>query len=74
MSGESYLANAGIYLINIVFFIFILAVMLRFLLQTIRADFYNPICQTLITLTNPALNPYDGGYRDSLVTIGHPSY
>lgn len=57
MSGESYLANAGIYLINIVFFIFILAVMLRFLLQTIRADFYNPICQTLITITNPALNP-----------------
>ena len=57
MSGESYLANAGIYLINIVFFIFILAVMLRFLLQTIRADFYNPICQTLITLTNPALKP-----------------
>lgn len=57
MSGESYLANAGIYLINIVFFIFILAVMLRFLLQTIRADFYNPICQTLITITNPALKP-----------------
>ncbi len=57
MSGGSYLANAGIYLINIVFFIFILAVMLRFLLQTIRADFYNPICQTLITLTNPALKP-----------------
>jgi len=57
VSGESYLANAGIYLINIVFFIFILAVMLRFLLQTIRADFYNPICQTLITLTNPALKP-----------------
>jgi len=57
VSGESYLANAGIYLINIVFFIFILAVMLRFLLQTIRADFYNPICQTLITITNPALKP-----------------
>jgi len=57
VSGESYLANAGIYLINIVFFIFILAVMLRFLLQTIRADFYNPICQTLVTLTNPALKP-----------------
>jgi len=57
VSGGSYLANAGIYLINIVFFIFILAVMLRFLLQTIRADFYNPICQTLITLTNPALKP-----------------
>ena len=57
MSGASYLANAGIYLINIVFFIFILAVMLRFLLQTIRADFYNPICQTLITITNPALKP-----------------
>lgn len=57
MSGGSYLINAAVYLINIIFGLYLLTVMLRFLLQTIRADFYNPICQFLITVTNPALKP-----------------
>ncbi len=57
MSGGSYLVNAGVFLINLVFGLYLAAVMLRFLLQTIRADFYNPICQFLITVTNPALKP-----------------
>ena len=57
MSSSSYLVNAGIFLVNMVFGLYLAAVMLRFLLQTIRADFYNPICQILITVTNPALKP-----------------
>ncbi len=66
MSGGNYLMNAGIYLINLLFGLYLLAVMLRFLLQTIRADFYNPICQFLVTVTNPALKPlrrWVPGYR-----------
>ncbi len=57
MSGGNYLVNAGIYLINILFGLYTLVVMLRFLLQTIRADFYNPICQLLVKMTNPTLKP-----------------
>lgn len=57
MSGENYLINAGIYLINIVFGLYLLFVMLRFILQTLRADFYNSICQFLITVTDPMLKP-----------------
>lgn len=57
MSGGSYFTNAGVFLINLVFGLYLAAVMLRFLLQTIRADFYNPICQFLVTVTNPALKP-----------------
>ena len=57
MDGGNYLMNAGTYLINLLFRLCLVAVMLRFLLQTIRADFYNPICQFLITVTNPALKP-----------------
>ncbi|MFT5425171.1 MAG: YggT family protein [Gammaproteobacteria bacterium] len=57
MSGGNYLINAGVYLINILFGLYIIVVMLRFILQTIRADFYNPICQFLVTVTNPALKP-----------------
>jgi YggT family protein len=33
------------------------AVMLRLLLQWVRADFYNPVCQFLIRVTNPLLVP-----------------
>jgi len=57
MSGGNYLTNAGVYLIHIVFGLYLLAVTLRFLLQTIRADFYNPICQFLVNVTNPTLKP-----------------
>jgi YggT family protein len=32
-------------------------VLLRFLLQLARADFYNPICQFLVKATNPPLKP-----------------
>jgi YggT family protein len=31
--------------------------MLRLLLQWVRADFYNPVCQFLVKVTNPALAP-----------------
>ena len=38
-----YFANAGLFLLNVVFGLYIFAVLLRFLLQLVRADFYNPI-------------------------------
>lgn len=57
MSGGNYFTNAGVFLINLVFGLYLAAVMLRFLLQAVRADFYNPICQFLISVTNPALKP-----------------
>ncbi|MFT4563658.1 MAG: YggT family protein [Gammaproteobacteria bacterium] len=55
MSGGSYFANAGVFLVDTVFGIYLLAVMLRFFLQLVRADFYNPLCQAIVTITNPPL-------------------
>ena len=52
-----YLKEALLYLINAIFFIYILFVVLRFLLQVVRADPYNPISQFLLTITNPPLRP-----------------
>ncbi|MCP5458042.1 MAG: YggT family protein [Gammaproteobacteria bacterium] len=49
--------TAIIFLIQTLFGFYILAVMLRFLLQWVRADFYNPLVQFLVTLTNPPLLP-----------------
>ena len=55
--GGGYFGNAGVFLINTVFGLFILIVMLRFLLQLVRADFYNPVSQFLVKVTSPVLVP-----------------
>ena len=49
--------TATVFLIQTVFGFYILAVMLRFLLQCVRADFYNPLVQFLVRITNPPLLP-----------------
>lgn len=55
--GGPYVNNALQFLIATAFGLYILAVMLRFLLQTVRADFYNPVSQFLVKATNPPLLP-----------------
>jgi YggT family protein len=52
-----YFTNAGLFLLNVIFGLYIFAVLLRFLLQLVRADFYNPIAQFLVAITNPPLKP-----------------
>ncbi len=53
--GGNYLGNAGVFLVDTVFGLYILLVLLRFLFQWMRADFYNPISQFIVTVTNPPL-------------------
>jgi YggT family protein len=52
-----YFASAGQILINVLFGALIALVVLRVLLQCVRANFYNPVCQFLYKLTNPVLMP-----------------
>ncbi|MBL3527493.1 MAG: YggT family protein [gamma proteobacterium endosymbiont of Lamellibrachia anaximandri] len=54
MDGN-YLANPAIFLIQTLFGLYILAVMLRLILQLVKADFYNPVSQFLVRATNPPL-------------------
>lgn len=51
------LTQTGFFLINLIFTFYITLVLLRFLLQIVKADFYNPICQFIVKLTNPLLVP-----------------
>ena len=44
-------------LVQTFFQLYLLALMLRLLLQLSRADFYNPISQFLVKVTAPLLNP-----------------
>jgi YggT family protein len=53
----TYFANAGQILVNFAFGALITLVVLRVLLQIVRANFYNPVCQFLYKLTNPVLMP-----------------
>lgn len=45
------------FLIRIFGSLYLSVILLRFLLQTARADFYNPLSQLLVKLTNPLLIP-----------------
>ena len=54
---SSYFSNPAVYLIDALFGLYLIAVMLRFLLQLVRANFHNPICQFLVKITNPPLVP-----------------
>ena len=49
--------NSIIYLVDTLFSLYMLVVMLRMWLQYCKADFYNPISQSVVKVTNPALNP-----------------
>jgi YggT family protein len=49
--------GAFTFLVTTLIDLYVAAVMLRLLLQWVRADFYNPICQFLIKVTNPVLVP-----------------
>lgn len=53
--GSTYMTDPIIFLIDSLFSLYILAVMLRFLLQWCGADFYNPISQFLVKITHPPL-------------------
>ena len=47
----------GLLLVNAIAGFFLFVVILRFMLQAVRADFYNPISQFVVKATNPALVP-----------------
>jgi len=53
----NFFSQAGGLLIETIFSIYIVSVLLRFLFQMVRADFYNPFSQFLVRFTNPPLLP-----------------
>jgi YggT family protein len=57
MMGSGYLTNPAVFLLQVLFGAYILVVMLRFILQLVRADFYNPVSQLIVKLTSPILKP-----------------
>jgi len=54
---ESTAAQIGLLLVNTLAGLYMLIVVLRFLLQAVRADFHNPISQFVVKATTPLLVP-----------------
>lgn len=52
------LLNIAVLLVQTILGLFLLMVLLRLLLQIARADFYNPISQAIVKITDPALKPF----------------
>jgi len=55
--GNAFLTNPLVFLIQAVLGLCAGVVVVRFLLQLLRADFYNPVSQLIVKLTSPVLNP-----------------
>jgi len=51
------LSQAISFLIETVVQLYLLAVLMRLLLEMSRADFYNPVVQLLLQITNPVIQP-----------------
>ena len=64
--GSGYLSQPAVFLVQVVFGLYAILVLLRFLLQLTRADFYNPLSQFIVKATKPPLNPL----RRVIPTIG----
>ena len=45
--------NAGVFLVQTVFGLYLMMVIIRFMLQLAKADFYNPLAQAVVKLTQP---------------------
>ena len=52
-------ANASVFLVQTFFGLYLILVLVRFLMQVSRADYYNPICQVVVRLTDPAIKPFN---------------
>ncbi len=55
--GSGYLSQPAVFLVQVIFGLYAILVLLRFLLQLTRADFYNPLSQFIVKATTPVLNP-----------------
>lgn len=57
MNTMSPLQNACFFLVKVLFNSYLTITLLRFVFQLARADFYNPISQFIVKMTNPLLIP-----------------
>lgn len=50
-------ADASVFLIQTFAGLYLILILLRFLMQVSKVDFYNPICQAIVKVTDPPIKP-----------------
>ncbi|HER34542.1 MAG TPA: YggT family protein, partial [Halothiobacillaceae bacterium] len=55
MSGS--FGDPSVFLVRVLFELVIFVALARYFLQLFRADFYNPVTQAVVKITDPVLNP-----------------
>lgn len=55
--NDAYLLNPIVFIVQTLFGLYAAVVAMRFLLQWVRADFYNPLSQFVVKVTTPVLRP-----------------
>lgn len=55
---QSTFVQIALFIVNTLGTLYIGAILLRFLFQVVRADFYNPLSQMIVKVTNPLLQPF----------------
>lgn len=56
--SDNYMTNPLVFLISTLFHLYAFALALRFILQWVHADFYNPLSQFVVKITSPVVNPF----------------
>ncbi len=51
------LSEIAVFILKNLFQLYTVAIVLRFILQAVRADFYNPVSQMIVKVTDPVLKP-----------------
>ena len=70
------LSGAAIFVVQTLVSLYLVIVLLRFVLQLVKADFYNPLCQFAVRATQPLLKPIRriipsiGGLDTSAAAVG----
>ena len=55
---QSTFVQIALFILNTLGTLYIGPILLRFLFQVVRADFYNPLSQMIVKVTNPLLQPF----------------
>ena len=55
--SDTYLTNALIFLLSTITSFCTYVLLCRFILQMLNVDFFNPVAQAIVRMTDPALNP-----------------
>ena len=66
--------QAAVFLVQTLLGMYVMILIIRFLLQLTRADFYNPIAQALVKVTQPVVSPLQKVHLGLVASVCQPCW